>query len=55
MRTFTGSHREAFCGGKSLNRLREGVLQYFSVSLAGSLSKRCTFNQTPALQIAGGF
>jgi hypothetical protein len=31
---FTGSHREAFCGGKCLNRLREEVFHYDLVSLA---------------------
>ena len=31
---FTGSHREAFSGGKSLNRLREEVFRYHSVCRA---------------------
>jgi hypothetical protein len=30
-----GSHQEAFCGGKSLNRLREEMFPYHSMQLAG--------------------
>jgi hypothetical protein len=37
---FTGSHREGFCGGKSLNLLREQVFRYHSVSVPESFSKR---------------
>ena len=35
--TFTGSHQEAFCGGKSLNRLRE---EMFSVLLDAARRNR---------------
>ena len=44
--TFTGSHREAFCGGKSLNRLREEVFRYHSVSVAGFAFQACSFNHS---------
>ena len=44
--TFTGSHREAFCGGKSLNRLREEVFQYRSVILATIAFQACSFNHS---------
>ena len=44
--TFTGSHREAFCGGKSLNRLREELFQYHSVSVAGIVFQACSFNHS---------
>ena len=43
---FTGSHREAFCGGKSLNRLRKGVFRYHSVSVAGFVFQACSFNHS---------
>jgi hypothetical protein len=42
-RTFTGSHRDAFCGGRSLNRLREEVFQYHSVSVARVAFQACSF------------
>ena len=41
--TFTGSHQEAFCGRKSLNRLREEMFQYLSVSVAGFVFQACSF------------
>ena len=44
--TFTGSHRDAFCGGKSLNRLREETIQYLSVSVAGIVFQACSFNHS---------
>ena len=44
--TFTGSHREAFCGGKSLNRLREEMFRYHSVQLAGVVFQACSFNHS---------
>jgi len=43
---FAGSPREAFCGGKSLTRLREEVFQYHSVSVAGIVFQACSFNHS---------
>ena len=44
--TFTGSHREAFCGGKSLNRLREEVFQYHSVCVARTAFQACSIDHS---------
>ena len=44
--TFTGSHREAFCGGKSLNPLREEMFPYRSVSVAGFVFQASAFNHS---------
>ena len=44
--TFTGSHREAFWGGKSLNRLREEVIQHHSVSIAGFVFQACLIDRS---------
>src|SRR4026209_2555608 len=44
--TFTGSHREAFCGGKSLNRLREELSQYHPVCVARTAFQACSFNHS---------
>ena len=44
--TFTGSHQEAFCGGKSLNRLREEAFRCHSVSVAGVVFQACSFNHS---------
>ena len=44
--TFTGSHREAFWGGKSLNRLREEVIQHHSVSVAGFVFQACSIDHS---------
>ena len=44
--TFTGSHREAFCGGKSLNRLREEVVLYHSMRLAGIVFQACLIDRS---------
>ena len=44
--TFTGSHREAFCGGKSLNPLREEVFPYHSVSVAGIVFQACSIDHS---------
>ena len=44
--TFTGSHREAFCGGKSLNRLRDEMFRCHSVQLAGFVFQACSFNHS---------
>jgi hypothetical protein len=44
--TFTGSHQEAFCGGKSLNRLREEMFRYHSMELAGIVFQACSFNHS---------
>lgn len=41
--TFTGSYRDTFCGAKSLNRLREEVFSYQSVSVAGIAFQACSF------------
>jgi hypothetical protein len=43
---FTGSHQEAFCGGKSLNRLREEMFCYHSMWLAGIVFQACSFNHS---------
>jgi len=45
-RAFTGSHRDGFCGGKSLNRLREEVFQYHSVSLSGFVFQACLIDRS---------
>jgi hypothetical protein len=42
--TVTGSHRGVFCGGKSLNRLREEMFRYHSMQLAGIVFQACSFN-----------
>jgi hypothetical protein len=39
------SHREVFSGGKSLNRMREEVLRYHSVSVAPIAFQACSFNR----------
>jgi len=39
------SHREAFFSGKSLNRLREEVFRYHSMSVAGFVFQACSFNR----------
>ena len=44
--TFTGSHQEAFCGGKSLNRLREEMFLYHSMQLTGIVFQACSFNHS---------
>ena len=44
--TFTGSHQEAFCGGKSLNRLREEMFWYHPMWLAGIVFQACSFNHS---------
>src|SRR5437762_14135786 len=44
--TFTGSHQEAFCGGKSLNRLREEMFRYRSMRLAGIVFQACSINHS---------
>ena len=44
--TLTGSHQEAFCGGKSLTRLSEEAFQYRSVSVAGFVFQACSFNHS---------
>ena len=44
--TFTGSHREAFCGGKSLNPLREEMFPYRSVSVAGFVFQACSIDHS---------
>jgi hypothetical protein len=44
--TFTGSHEEAFSGGKSLNRLREEMFLYHSMQLAGIYFQACSFNHS---------
>jgi len=47
--TFTGSHRDAFCGGTSLNRLREEMFRYRSMELAGVAFQACLIDRsTPA-------
>src|SRR3954454_20693629 len=45
-RTFTGSHQEAFRGGKSLNRLREEMSWYHWMRLAGFVFQACSFNHS---------
>ena len=49
--TFTGSHQEAFCGGKSLNRLREQVFRYHSMSSPESFSKRAQSTTLTSLRL----
>jgi hypothetical protein len=44
--TFTGSHQEAFCGGKSLNRLRVEMFWYDSIRLAGIVFQASAFNHS---------
>jgi hypothetical protein len=44
--TFTGSHQEAFCGGKSLNRLREEMFQYHSMSVAEIAFQACLIDRS---------
>ena len=44
--TFTGSHQEAFCGGKSLNRLREEMFPYHSMQLAGIVFQACSIDHS---------
>jgi hypothetical protein len=44
--TFTGSHQEAFCGGKSLNRLCEEMFRCCSMQLAGVVFQACSFNHS---------
>ena len=44
--TFTGSHQEAFRGGKSLNRLRQEMLRYHSMQLTGIVFQACSFNHS---------
>jgi len=44
--TFTGSHRGAFCGGKSLNRLCKEVFRCHSVSLAGFAFQACSIDHS---------
>jgi hypothetical protein len=39
--TFTGSHQEAFFGGKSWDRLREEMFLYRSMQLAGIVFQAC--------------
>ena len=46
IRTFKGSDREAFCSGKSLNRLRVEVFRYHSGSVAGFDFQACSFNHS---------
>src|SRR6476469_10397357 len=43
---FTGSHQEAFCGGKSLNRLREEMFRYYSMQLAGIVFQACSIDHS---------
>src|SRR6185295_9307375 len=43
---FTGSHQEAFCGGKSLNRLREEMFLYHSMQLAGIVFQACSIDHS---------
>jgi hypothetical protein len=45
MPTFTGS-QEAFCGGKSLNRLREEVFRYHSGCLAKTVFQSCAIDHS---------
>jgi hypothetical protein len=40
---YTDSHRDAFCGGKLLTRLRKKVFQYRSVRLARIAFQACAF------------
>ena len=42
--TFTGSHQEAFCGGKSLNRLCEEMFRCCSMQLAGIVFQACSID-----------
>src|SRR5881409_2507460 len=44
--TFTGSHREAFCGRKSLNRLLGEVFRCCLVMLATIAFQACSFNHS---------
>ena len=44
--TVTSSHRDAFCGGKSLNRLCEEVFQYHSVSVAQFAFQACLIDRS---------
>ena len=44
--TFTGSHQEAFCGGKSLNRLCEEMFRCCSMQLAGIVFQASAFNHS---------
>ena len=44
--TFRGSHQAAFCGGKSLNRLRVEMFRYYSMQLAGIVFQACSFNHS---------
>ena len=44
--TFTGSHQEAFCGGKSLNRLREQPSAYYLVSVARIAFQACLIDRS---------
>ena len=48
--TFTGSHREAFCGGKSLNRLCEEMFRCCSMRSPESFSKRAPSTTRPSLR-----
>ena len=43
---FTGSHRDALFGGKSLKRLCEEVFQYHSVNVAEIAFQACSFNHS---------
>jgi hypothetical protein len=52
--TLTGLHREAFCGGKSLNQLREEVIQHFFVSVVGLVFQAYPFRK-PAVQRTGAW
>ena len=44
--TFTGSHQEAFCGGKSLNRLCEEMFRCCSMQLAGIVFQACSIDHS---------
>jgi hypothetical protein len=50
--TFTGSHRDAFCGGKSLNGLREEVLRYYSLSVARIAFQACSLENAAVQETA---
>jgi len=52
--TFMSSHRGAFGGGNSLNRLREEVLQYHFVSVSGFAFQACSFNRRPPARARPG-
>ena len=49
--TFTGSHQDAFCGGKSLNRLRKEMFPCSSMSSPKSSSKRAHSTTLTSLRL----